>query len=101
METSKRARKRKLDIAKTDLEPLLAVVLRQNSESTELHFLTMLQPCSQAVDLKVDRHFGEGVGATIFYTSAFKSDGRPCNCCARQARVIIMRRMSDVKSLYR
>jgi len=36
-------------------------VLRQNSESTELQFLTMLQLCSQAVDLKVDRHFGEGV----------------------------------------
>jgi hypothetical protein len=38
----------------------LAVVLRQNSESTELHSLTMLQPCSQGVDLKVDPHFGEG-----------------------------------------
>jgi len=35
------------------------VVLRQNSESTELQYLTMLQ-LSQAVDLKVDRHFGEG-----------------------------------------
>jgi hypothetical protein len=33
-----------------------------NSESTELHSLTMLQPCSQAVDLKVNRHFGEGQG---------------------------------------
>src|SRR5258706_7430458 len=31
-------------------------VLRQNSESTELHSLTMLQPCSQGVDLKVGRH---------------------------------------------
>jgi len=38
----------------------LLPVLRQNSESTQLHSLTMLQPCSQAVDLKVDRHFGEG-----------------------------------------
>ncbi len=35
-------------------------VLRQNSEGTEHHSLTMLQACSQAVDLKVDRHFGEG-----------------------------------------
>jgi hypothetical protein len=35
-------------------------VLRQNSDSTELHSSTMLQACSQAVDLKVDRHFGEG-----------------------------------------
>src|SRR5258708_23760498 len=38
----------------------LAPVLRQNSESTQLHFLTMLQPCSHAVHLKVDRHFCEG-----------------------------------------
>ena len=38
------------------------VVLRQNSESTELQSLTMLQLCSQAVDLKVDRHCGEGQG---------------------------------------
>ena len=38
----------------------LRPVLRQNSESTELQSLTMLQLFSQAVDLKVDRHFGEG-----------------------------------------
>src|SRR5258707_10703421 len=31
---------------------------------TELHVLTMLQRCSQAVDLKVDRHFGPGQGKT-------------------------------------
>jgi hypothetical protein len=37
-------------------------VLRQNSESTERHSLTILQPCLQAVDLKIDRHFGEGQG---------------------------------------
>ncbi len=40
--------------------PTRSIVLRQNSESTELHSLTMLQTSSQAVDLKVDRHFGEG-----------------------------------------
>jgi hypothetical protein len=45
---------------------LCTPVLRQNSESTELHFLTMLQPCLQAVDLKVNRHFGEGHGPIIF-----------------------------------
>jgi hypothetical protein len=36
------------------------VVLRQNSESIEFRSLTMLQACAQAVDLTVDRHFGEG-----------------------------------------
>jgi hypothetical protein len=36
----------------------------QNSESTELS-LTMLQACSQAIDLKVDRHFGEGQAVSI------------------------------------
>src|SRR5258707_8451300 len=40
--------------------PTRSIVLRRNFESTELHSLTMLQACSQAVDLKVDRHFGEG-----------------------------------------
>jgi hypothetical protein len=29
--------------------------------ATEFHFLTMLQACSQGVDLKADRDFGEGV----------------------------------------
>jgi hypothetical protein len=33
---------------------------RQNSGSTELHPLTMLQACAQAVDFKVGHHFGEG-----------------------------------------
>ena len=34
METSKRARKRKLDTAKTDLEPLLAVLRRAGCPSS-------------------------------------------------------------------
>ena len=37
-------------------------VVRRNSESTALRSLTMLQPCLQAVDLKVDRHFGKRQG---------------------------------------
>ncbi len=40
--------------------PTRSIVLRQNSENTELHSLIILQTSSQAVDLKVDRHFGEG-----------------------------------------
>ena len=35
METSNRARKRKLDTAKTDLEPLLAVLRRAGCPSSE------------------------------------------------------------------
>src|SRR5260370_16652890 len=34
--------------------------LRRNRDSTEAHARTMLQACSQGVDLKVDRLFGEG-----------------------------------------
>ena len=37
METSKRARKRKLDIAKKDLEPLLAVLRRAGCPSSDHH----------------------------------------------------------------
>jgi hypothetical protein len=32
--------------------------------ATEFHFLTMLQTCSQGVDLKADRDFGEGQGCS-------------------------------------
>ena len=37
MEMSKRARKRKLDTAKTDLEPLLVVLRRARCPSSEYH----------------------------------------------------------------
>ena len=53
--------------------PTRSIVPRQNSESTELHSLTILQACSQAVDLKVDRHFGEGQadsGGVLFHDPA-------------------------------
>jgi hypothetical protein len=48
-----------------------ALSFAKTLRATEFHFLTMLQDCSQGVDLKVDRDFGEGqVAAFLLLGSA-------------------------------
>ncbi len=42
--------------------------------ATEFHFLTMLQACSQGVDLKADRDFGEGQDKSAIFLLAM---GKP------------------------